>query len=84
MSRSGTVGPTTLYYAGLTAPIMSASVALLAEDVAGSLGWDNYSQFMMSAVLAIFAGITWYAIFMRWSYRHRPGRGTESSHDTDV
>lgn len=84
MSRSGTVGPTTLYYAGLTAPIISASVALLARQAADALGWDTYSQVMASATLAAFAGITWYAIFMRWSYRHRPGRGTEGSHETGI
>ena len=84
LSRSGTVGPTTLYYAGLTAPIISASVALLAQDTAVSLGWDAYSQMMTSASLAVFAGITWYVIFMRWSSRPRPGRGTESSHETSV
>jgi hypothetical protein len=84
LSRSGTVGPTTLYYAGLTAPIISASVALLAKDVARSLDWDALSQLMVSANLAAFAGIAWYVIFMRWSYRHRPGRGTESHLDTAV
>ncbi|MFN3912910.1 hypothetical protein [Hyphomonas sp.] len=41
MSRTGTVGPTTLYYAGLTAPIISASVALLARQGADALGWDD-------------------------------------------
>jgi len=84
MSRTGTIGPTALYYAGLTAPIISASVALLAKDVARALGWDSLSQLLVSANLAAFAGIAWYIIFMRWSYRNRPGRGTERSLDTEV
>jgi len=84
VSRTGTVGPTALYYAGLTAPIISASVALLGKDVARSLGWDPFLQLLASANLAAFAGITWYIIFMRWSYRSRPGRGTERSLDTEV
>lgn len=84
MSRSGTIGPTALYYGGLTAPIISASVALLAMDVARALGWDAFSQLLASANLAAFAGIAWYVIFMRWSYRNRPGRGTERSLDTQV
>ena len=83
-SRTGTVGPTALYYAGLTAPIISASVALLAKDIARSLGWSEFSQLLASANLAAFAGVTWYVIFMRWSYRSRPGRGTERSLDTEV
>jgi hypothetical protein len=84
MSRTGTVGPTTLYYAGVTAPIISASVALLAKDVARSLGWSPFEQLLASANLAAFAGILWYVIFMRWSYRNRPGRGTERTLETEV
>lgn len=84
MSRTGTVGPTTLYYAGVTAPIISASVALLAKDLARSLGWSPFEQLLASANLAAFAGIAWYIIFMRWSYRHRPGRGTERTLETEV
>lgn len=83
-SRTGTVGPTALYYAGLTAPIISASVALLAKDVARSLGWSPFEQLLASANLAAFAGIAWYVIFMRWSYRNRPGRGTERTLDTEI
>ncbi|MEQ9506544.1 MAG: YcxB family protein [Hyphomonas sp.] len=84
ISRTGTVGPTTLYYAGVTAPIISASVALLAKDVARSLGWSPLEQLLASANLAAFAGIAWYVIFMRWSYRNRPGRGTERTLDTEI
>ncbi len=84
ISRTGTVGPTALYYAGLTAPIISASVALLAKDVARSLGWSHFEQLLVSANLAAFAGIAWYIIFMRWSYRNRAGRGTERTLDTEI
>ncbi len=84
LSRTGTIGPTALYYAGLTAPVISASVALLAKDAAQSFGWLPYWQWMASALLAAMAGIAWYAIFMRWSYRHKQGRGTERSQETEV
>jgi hypothetical protein len=84
VSRSGTIGPTALYSAGFTAPIISASVALLAKDVARSMGWDTLLQILVSANLAAFAGIAWYLIFIRWSYRNRPGRGTELTLDTQV
>lgn len=84
ISRTGTVGPTALYYAGLTAPIISASVALLARNIGQSLGWSSFHQMLASANVAAFAGITWYVIFMRWSYRSRPGRGTEATLDTEV
>lgn len=84
ISRDSTVGPTALYYAGVTAPVVSASVALLARRVMIELGLTPFWQLMASAQLAALAGIAWYLIFMRWSYRHRSGRGTERSLDTEV
>jgi hypothetical protein len=84
LSRTGTVGPTALYYAGVTAPIISASVAVMAKGAARSAGWDPLFQLLASANVAAFAGITWYVIFMRWSYRHHSGRGTERSLETEV
>lgn len=84
ISRDSTVGPTALYYAGVTAPVVSASVALLSRRVMIELGLSPFWQLMASAQLAALAGIAWYLIFMRWSYRHRSGRGTERSLDTEV
>ncbi|MBK8198105.1 MAG: YcxB family protein [Acidobacteria bacterium] len=84
ISRSGTVGPTALYYAGLTAPFISASVALLFRDIGRALDWTPFIQLLASANVAAFAAIAWYIIFMRWSYRNRPGRGTELTLDTQV
>ena len=84
MSRDSTVGPTALYYAGVTAPVISASVALLVRNAVRQIGWDPFWQLMASAQVAAIAGISWYLIFMRWSYRHRAGRGTESSLETEV
>lgn len=84
MSRDSTVGPTALYYAGVTAPVISASVALLSRKAMTGLGLSPFWQLMASAQLAAIAGIAWYLIFMRWSYRHRSGRGTESLLDTEI
>jgi len=84
VSRSGTVGPTALYYDGLTAPIISPSVVLLAKDFGRSMGWDTLLQILVSANLAAFAGIAWYLIFMRRACRNRPGRCTEFRVDTQV
>ena len=36
------------------------------------------------ALLAAFAGIAWYLIFMRWSYRHQHGRDGEMAQTTEV
>lgn len=75
--RGSTVGPTTLYYAGVTAPVIGAGMALMVQAALEQVGMRPYWVTMLSAILAAFAGITWYLIFMRWSYRHRHGRSGE-------
>lgn len=83
-SRTSVVGPTALYYAGVTAPIISAGMALVAKNALGMVGATPYWQLLLSAIIAAFAGITWYLIFMRWSYRHKVGRGNELTEVSDV
>lgn len=75
--RGSTVGPTTTYYAGVTAPVIGAGMALMVQAALKQAGMSMYWQTMLSAILAAIAGITWYLIFMRWSYRHRHGRAAE-------
>ncbi|MEM6535441.1 MAG: YcxB family protein [Pseudomonadota bacterium] len=82
--RGGTVGPTALYYAGVTAPVISAAVGLVAKTSFGIVGMTNYWQVFLSAIVAAMAGIVWYLIFMRWSYRHHHGRAEETEQDTQV
>ena len=82
--RSGTVGPTTLYYAGVTAPVIGASMALVAQGALTQINVTPYWVTMLSAIIAAMAGITWYLIFMRWAYRHQHGRAAEMSQSTEV
>ncbi|MEO1660085.1 MAG: YcxB family protein [Pseudomonadota bacterium] len=82
--RGSTVGPTTLYYAGVTAPVIGASMALLTQTALERINASAYWTFMISALLAAFAGIAWYLIFMRWSYRHQHGRDGEMAQTTEV
>ncbi len=66
-SRGTAVGPTTIYYAGVSAPVVSAGVALLVrQNLAGS-GLSDNGMGLVSAVVAAMAGLSWYLIFMRWS-----------------
>jgi hypothetical protein len=76
-TRSGTIGPVTTYYAGVTAPIISASMALLGAESFKRLGLDTVWLTLVSAIFACLAGIVWYLIFMRWAYRHQIGRAGE-------
>jgi hypothetical protein len=82
--RSGTVGPTTLYYAGVTAPVIGASMALVSQGALTQIEMSPYWVTMLSAIIAAMAGVTWYLIFMRWAYRHQHGRAAEMSQNTEV
>ena len=84
LARGGTVGPTAVYYAGVTAPIISASMSVLMRNAMEMAGASPYWQWLIAALVAAFAGIAWYLIFIRWSYRHRHGRGTETRKETRI
>jgi hypothetical protein len=84
LARGGTVGPTAVYYAGVTAPIISASMSVLMRNAMEMVGASPYWQWLVAALMAAFAGIAWYLIFIRWSYRHQHGRGTETALETQV
>ena len=84
LARGGTVGPTAVYYAGVTAPIISASMSVLIRNALGMVGASPYWQWLIAALVAAFAGIAWYLIFIRWSYRHSHGRGTETTQETRI
>ena len=77
--RSGTVGPTTLYYAGVTAPIIAAGMALISRSALDKIDVSAYWVTMLSALAAAMTGIVWYLIFMRWSYRRSRIRSTNVS-----
>ncbi len=83
-TRSGTVGPTTVYYAGLTAPIISAGVTVITRAQFENAGFSTYWIWLLSAFVAAFAGISWYLIFMRLSYRQSHGRSEELTQGTTV
>ena len=83
-TRSGTVGPTTVYYAGLTAPIISAGVTVITRAQFANAGFSTYWIWLLSAFVAAFAGISWYLIFMRWSYRQTHGRAEELAEVTNL
>lgn len=84
-TRTGTVGPTTIYYAGVTAPIISAGVSSFTRSALHQFhSLPEYWLLLISTLIAAFAGICWYLIFMRWSYRNTHGRGDEASSETQI
>lgn len=84
LRRQGTVGPSAVYYAGVTAPIISASVSLMVKNASAMIGFPPDLQWFVSALVAAFAGISWYLIFTRWSSRHSQGQDTELTHETEI
>ncbi len=83
-TRSSHIGPTALYYAGVTAPVISAGVALVTRAMIDSAGISQYWIVMISSIVAAMAGICWYLIFLRWSYRGGNGRGAELDSETAI
>jgi len=57
---------------------------MFARDALVALELSTYWTLMVSSLMAAFAGIAWYLIFMRWSYRHTFGRGAELDQDTQI
>lgn len=82
--RSGRVGPTSVYYAGVTGPAIAAGMASIVSASLERAGVDAYWTLLLSSIVAAMAGITWYLIFMRWSYRHSYGRSSEIGKQTEV
>ena len=83
-NRGVTFGPTTVYYAGVTAPVISASMSVLVRSTAARAGFPPYWQWLTAALIAALAGIAWYLIFMRLSTRRSPGRDGELAHETQI
>ena len=84
LTRASTVGPTATYYAGVTAPVIAAGVAIISKSAFQAAGVPSYWVLMFAALLAAMTGIVWYLIFMRWSYRHTYGRGAELTDETSI
>lgn len=83
-TRSSSIGPTALYYAGVTAPVISAGMALVARGALETTPVSTYWIWFISSLMAAMAGIVWYLIFVRWSYRHRAGRAGETGGETHI
>ena len=81
---SGQIGPLTLYYAGATAPIISSAMGVVAKSAFKNAQFSDYWTMLLGAIVAALAGITWFLIFLRWSYQPGHGRGTELTHETSV
>lgn len=83
-TRKSNIGPTALYYSGVTAPVISAGMALVSREMLKGSVLSDYWIVMISSILAAMAGICWYLIFIRWAYRHSHGRAAELDAETAI
>lgn len=82
--RTKAMGPTTIYYAGVTAPAVSAGMGSVTYWTLNAIAWPPQWSLIASAVLAAMAGISWYLVFMRLGGRTGVGRNGELADDTRV
>ena len=59
-------------------------MALVSRAMIDEAGLSEYWIVMISSILAAMAGVCWYLIFLRWSYRHHHGRGDELDAETVI
>ncbi len=84
LTRRGSVGPTAVYYAGVTGPVIAAGMGLLTKTAFGLIGMSDYWTLLLSALIAAMSGVSWYLIFMRLSYRHHSARAGEIDSETRI
>ena len=82
--RKSFLGPTTVYYAGVSAPAIAAGVATVCGASFERAGWSSYWVVMISSLIAAMSGICWYLVFMRLSFRNSVSRSAEIEARTDV
>ncbi|MEO1101412.1 MAG: YcxB family protein [Pseudomonadota bacterium] len=84
VSRTSTVGPTALYYAGVTAPAISAAMAVVTRAALTNAHFLDYWINFWSSIMAALTGISWYLIFVRWSDRRKAGRASDLEGETKL
>ena len=82
--RRSFVGPTSVYYAGVTAPVISGGMATLVLAGLGQTSLGPMWSLLIAVNLACLAGVCWYLIFMRWSYRRGVSRDAETGEEVSV
>ncbi|ACT60732.1 YcxB family protein [Hirschia baltica] len=75
--RSNGLGPTTIYYAGVAAPVISASTLNLFETFFSQYNISDYTVMMLSMFFSASAGLSWFLIFNRLAERQKSARDNE-------
>ncbi|MFC7292293.1 YcxB family protein [Hirschia litorea] len=81
--RNGGFGPTTLYYAGVVAPVISAATLQLFETFFSEYNISPLWADLLSMIFAASAGLSWFLIFTRLAERQKDGRDDETTQSFD-
>lgn len=82
--RTRGLGPTTIYYAGVVAPVISASTFTLFESFFIQQSVQPKWTHLFATLLAASAGLSWFLIFNRLAQRSSLGRDEEVSKNCDI
>ena len=82
--KSAGMGPSVVFYAGVTSPAISAGVAAMTHQGLAPVISDDAVLSLITVLLAAVTGICWYLVFMRNSTRQSIGRDEELGDETQV
>ncbi len=82
--RKGVFSSMTVYYAGVTAPAISAGAYALAQYALMQIQMTPQYVMLGATLMAAASGISWYLIFQRLTARGKSTRDTESTHQQRV
>lgn len=82
--RTLSMGPTAIYYSGVTAPAVSAGMGAIVHMTLSDFGWPANWTHIATLLLSAMAGISWYIVFMRLSARDGYGRDGETRELTHI
>ncbi|WP_018997404.1 YcxB family protein [Hirschia maritima] len=80
--RHGGFGPTTIYYAGLVAPVISASAMNMFETFFNQQNLPPQTAYILSLICAAIAGLFWFLTFSRLAQRDKAERKSETTEQT--
>lgn len=82
--RDAGLGPTTIYYAGMVAPAISAGTFKLFESFFAQYNLSPQTAYLLVLCLSASAGLSWFLTFNRLAQRDRQSRDHETEQSQEV
>lgn len=81
--QNRTIGLTTLYYAGVCAPVVTAGIHVYITHILQPAGFSGLTIALIASVFAALSGLVWFFIFTRWIGQADTGRSGDKV-DTEI